>query len=514
MANEIQIDYTSRDFEALKNDLVNLIKVRTSVEWDTTDPSDLGVILVEAFAYMGDIMSYYIDRVMNETTVESAIQRSTLLNFASLYGYKPSGPTPATVNITFENLSSSPIDIPIGTQVIAPLSFGPYTEAHFETTAAAIQLDSGQTITLAAKQGKTVNTDKPDLIDPTKNKPLPASLGTSTGTPNQEFLIVDSGIVDDSLTVYVGQGSAFAAWNYADSLISAGPTDLTFTTSQNEDGSLTVMFGDGVNGAIPTAGQLISALYKTSIGEAGNVISNAITEVSFIPGNINPEALSYLSVTNSEKAYGGANADSATQLKNKIKAAIIARKRAVTLDDYAYLALQVPQTGKAKAVGGTYNSITLYLQPQNDGSATPGLVSGVATSSWTALSNKVSLYLADKIPVGSTVTIQPPAYASVYLSMSVTVKSSYRNNAIKLAIVKKLLNDGELFSFDQNSFGRTIPLSKVIATVASIEGVDTLTITKMNTDNGASAATISLSSGQVPYLLPENLVITATGGLS
>ena len=229
-------------------------------------------------------------------------------------------------------------------------------------SAAAIQLASGQTITLAAKQGKTVNTDKPDLIDPTKNKPLPASLGTSTGTPNQEFLIVDSGIVDDSLTVYVGQGSAFAAWNYADSLISAGPTDLTFTTSQNENGSLTVMFGDGVNGAIPTAGQLISALYKTSIGEAGNVISNAITEVSFIPGNINPEALSYLSVTNSEKAYGGANADSITQLKNKIKAAIIARKRAVTLDDYAYLALQVPQTGKAKAVGGTYNSITLYLQ--------------------------------------------------------------------------------------------------------------------------------------------------------
>ena len=153
----------------------------------------------------------------------------------------------------------------------------------------------------------------------------------------------------------------------------------------------------------------------------------------------------------------------------------------------------------------------MYLQPQNDGSATPGLVSGVATSSWTALSNKVSLYLADKIPVGSTVTIQPPAYASVYLSMSVTVKSSYRNNAIKLAIVKKLLNDGELFSFDQNSFGRTIPLSKVIATVASIEGVDTLTITKMNTDNGASAATISLSSGQVPYLLPENLVITEIG---
>jgi len=514
MANEIQIDYTSRDFAALKADLIGLIESRTNIAWDTTDPSDLGVILVETFAYMGDVMSYYIDRAINETTVESAIQRETLLNFASLYGYKPSGPTPASVSLTFENVSDSPIAIPIGTQVMAPLSYGPYTEAYFETTQAAVQLASGQTISLTAREGKTVNTDRPDLIDPGKNKPLPSSLGTSDGTANQEFLITDVGIVDDSLIVYVGQNEAFAAWSYVDSLVNQGPSSLVFTTSQNEDGSLTVIFGDGINGSIPAAGQLISALYKTSIGEAGNVVSNAITEVSFIPGNIDPEALSYLTVTNGAAAYGGANADDAAQLKNKIKAAIISRKRAVTLEDYAYLALQVAQTGKAKAVGGTYSSITIYLQPQNDGSSTPGLISGNPTTAWTTLSGKVSSYLSDKIPVGSTVTIQPPTYVPLYVSMSVTVNSSYRNNSVKLAINKKLLNDGELFSYEQNTFGRSIAFSKVIATVASIEGVEAVTITKLNTDNGASAATINLSASQIPYLLPENLIITATGGLS
>ena len=131
MANDTQIDYTSRDFSALKEDLISLIQSRTSSSWDPSDPSDLGPILVVSFAYMGDIMSYYLDRVANETSVETAIKRETLLNFAALYGYKPSGPTPAVVDVTFTNVSDVSIDLPIGTQVMAPLLYGPYTEIYF-----------------------------------------------------------------------------------------------------------------------------------------------------------------------------------------------------------------------------------------------------------------------------------------------------------------------------------------------------------------------------------------------
>ena len=123
----MQIDYTSRDFAALKADLIELIRERTNTTWDPTDYSDLGHVLVETFAYMGDIMSHYLDRIANELTIDTAIQRKTLLSFAQLYDYVPSGPTPASVYVTFTNVSSNTIDIPIGTQVMAPLSFGPYT---------------------------------------------------------------------------------------------------------------------------------------------------------------------------------------------------------------------------------------------------------------------------------------------------------------------------------------------------------------------------------------------------
>lgn len=513
MANEIQIDYTSRDFAALKNDLVNLISARTDKNWDAADPSDLGSVLVEAFAYMGDIMSYYLDRVANETSVETAVKRETLLNFASLYGYKPSGPTPATVSILFENTGDLPIDIPVGTQVMAPLTFGPYTEVYFETTQAATQLAAAATITLTAKEGKTVNTDRPDLINPVNNKPLPSSLGSSTGEPSQEIVISDSGIVDASLTVYVGQGAAFAAWSYVDTLSEYGPTDLVFTTSQNEDGSLTVIFGDGVNGSVPPTGQLISASYKTSVGASGNVISGAITEVTFIPGNIDPEAISYLSVTNDAAAVGGADADTTDQLRTKIKSAISARRRAVTLEDYELLANQTPQIGRAKAISAVYSSVTLYVQTQNDGTNTPGIISGSPTTTWTELKTNVESYLADKIPVGTTLTVVQPTYVPIYVSMNVNIGAAFKQSVVKLNIAKAFLNAGGLFSYENNTFGRTIALSSVISKAAGIAGVESVTLTKLNTDNGSGVATITLAANQIPYLLPAALIITPNGGL-
>lgn len=509
-----QIDYTSRDFESLKEDLINLVNVRTGYDWVIDDPSDLGSVLLEAFAYMGDIMSYYIDRVANETSVQTAVKRDTLLKFAELYGYKPSGPTPAQVNVTFTNISTENISLPIGTQVMAPLTYGPYTEVYFETTAAVVALQPDQSITVSAKEGKTVNTDRPDLINPATNKPLPVNLGTSTGLADQEYFIYEPGVVDNSLVVYVGQGVAFGAWKYVDSLADYGPEALVFTTRIDSDGTTTVLFGDGVNGAIPSVNQLISALYRTSLGLSGNIIANAIKEVTFIPGNGNPEAISYVSAGNSEAAVGGADADSLEQLRKGIKAAVIARKRAVTLADYEYLALQVSGVAKVKAKADVYSSVTLYFQSPDDGSATPGIYNGSPTTAWNTASAAISSYLADKIPVGTTLSIQNPTYTPVYITAAITIEGQYKQSAVKLAISKALLNPGGLFYFDKNDFGRYIPKSSVIATIAGVPGVISADLTKMNTDNGASSASIVLTTGQIPYLLPENLIFTVTGGIA
>jgi uncharacterized phage protein gp47/JayE len=518
MANEVpsQIDYTSRDYQALLEDLTSLVNVRTNYAWTADDPNDLGTILLESFAYMGDIQSYYIDRVANELTLDTAARRKTLVDIGKLYGYRVSGPTPARVNVVFENISDEAIDIPVGTQVLATLLYGDFTEVYFETTASATQLAPGDTVTLACQEGKTVNTDRPDLISPTTNKPLPVNLGVSDGTAQQIVELIDTNVVDDSIVVYVGQGVAFTPWSYVESLTESGPNQLVFTTNVDADGNVSLEFGDGINGAIPPANQVISALYRISAGAAGNLNSGTVEEVTFIPGNILPEAIGYLAVSNPSAAFGGADGDDNDQIRTKVKNAITTRRRAVTLTDYAALASQVSGVGRTKSVAGVYSSVTLYLQTQNDDSVTPGIVSGSATSSWTDLSSRVSAYLSDKIPVGTTVSVQAPTYVDFYVTLTVVANPAFNNADIEQEIRDVFLNPGGLFAYESVDFGQLVAYSAVMSKAALVPGVQSIIIDKLNTDNTSSASTagVQLTSGQIPVLQTTNLIINVSGGLS
>ena len=582
----MQIDYTSRDFAALKADLVDLIKERTNTTWDPTDYSDLGNVLVETFAYMGDIMSHYLDRIANETTIDTAIQRKTLLSFAKLYDYVISGPTPSTVNVTFTNISNSTLDIPTGTQVMAPLSFGAYSEVYFETTTSATAVVPGASITLPCQEGKTVNTDKPDLIDSTYNVALPANLGTSDGRATQSFTIPEPGIVNSSITVYVGQGVAFGNWTYVDNLFESGPNDRVFTTTPNEDGTIDVVFGDNVNGSIPQSGQLISATYKVSVGSAGNIKSLSITELTFFPGNLDPQITSYFTVSNSAPSSGGTDGDTLVNIKNKIKAAVSTRRRAITLEDFSYLANLAEGVGKASAASSVYTNVNLYVQPLNDGQAATGYpqaniigiattgtavtfatdtdhgfavgntvnISGVnpvaynlqnavitavpstvtftvastlttayvlgglavsltPTSAWTNLSYDVASYMSDKILAGTTLSVLPPTYVPIYLTATVTADSAWKNSDVKLGIYQAMLGETGLFYYDNNTFGRTIPLSTITAAIQNVPGVSSATVTQLSKDASGSVGTISLAANEIPYLLSTSLVTTVSGGI-
>lgn len=423
----MEIDYTSRDFAALKADLINLIKARTNTNWDPTDYSDLGNVLVESFAYMGDIMSHYLDRIANETSIDTAIKTDTLLTFANLYDYVVSGPTPSTVYVTFTNSSTTTsYDIPISTQVIAPLSYGPFSQVYFETLEAATALAPGASITLLCEEGKTVNTDRPDQIDSNYNKALPANLGTSDGSEDQTFLIYDYGLVNKSLTVYVGQGTAFSSWSYVDNLLEYGPTDKVFTVVRDAEGFVSVVFGDGINGSIPAANQLISAVYKSSVGAAGNIKSLLISEVTFIPGNLDIQVPTYIEVTNALPSSGGADADTFEQLRKKVKAAIGTRKRAVTLQDYSDLALMVSQVGKAKAASNVYSLVNLYIQGPNDLTPAPGYpqVKNIASASGngTTVTYTCKALNPHGLSVGDVITVSG-MYLTAYNLSEVTVAS-------------------------------------------------------------------------------------------
>lgn len=107
----VSVDYTGRDYYSLREELITRVKEATNQQWQGTDPADFGLALVESFAYMGDLINYYIDRVANESYILTATQRQSLLNIANTYGYSPTGYVGSVVDVEFTNNHGSENEI-------------------------------------------------------------------------------------------------------------------------------------------------------------------------------------------------------------------------------------------------------------------------------------------------------------------------------------------------------------------------------------------------------------------
>lgn len=85
------ISYTSRDFNSIRNDLINYVKVYYPDTYKDFNEASFGSLMFDLVAYVGDIMSYYIDYQTNESFLETAIEKNNLIKIAKQLGYKFSG---------------------------------------------------------------------------------------------------------------------------------------------------------------------------------------------------------------------------------------------------------------------------------------------------------------------------------------------------------------------------------------------------------------------------------------
>ena len=278
----LSVDYTGRDYYSLREALIARIQDRIP-EWTASDPSDFGVALVEAFAYLGDVISYYIDRTANESYIKTAVQRTSILNIASSYGYTPAGYRQASASITFSNTSGSQVTLPTGTVVKGEIVLSDAVETVYFTTVSdavipAITDEVPGTTTVTATEGRSVNV----FIDGANI--YGELIGTSNGSPGMVFELGESPVVDGSIEVYVQDGDVFSKWTEVQHIIDYGPTSPVYSVDSNENNIVSVTFGDGVSGVIPTAYSSIRAKYVVGGGSVGNVVVGSIDTISYVPG--------------------------------------------------------------------------------------------------------------------------------------------------------------------------------------------------------------------------------------
>src|SRR5499426_3900600 len=104
------VDYMARDYESLLRAMYDLVPSKLP-EWkDFNNEADFGNVLLELFAHMGDILSYYQDRVANESFLGTAQERRSIIQHLRLIGYTLSTAAPASATLTL-NLPTTAADV-------------------------------------------------------------------------------------------------------------------------------------------------------------------------------------------------------------------------------------------------------------------------------------------------------------------------------------------------------------------------------------------------------------------
>jgi hypothetical protein len=163
-------------------------------------------------------------------------------------------------------------------------------------------------------------------------------IGQSTGLPNQTFTLrrqpilidAETGLPDIDLTVIETDENP---WTIVTSFYGGG-ADADIMRFDAADSTL--MTGDGRHGRIPVAGSdVIARRYRYGGGAIGNVGAGTITALRTALSDVD-------SVTNVLAAFGGADEEPLDEVMLRAPHDLRTRDRAVTADDFAFLATQTP----------------------------------------------------------------------------------------------------------------------------------------------------------------------------
>ena len=304
-------------------------------------------------------------------------------------------------------------------------------------------------------------------------------------------------------------------WSEVESLAESAPDDRHFMTTIDETGVMTARFGDGKHGArLPSGRDNVRARFRVGLGAEGNVAGGAIAQP--------PEPLDFVDSTrNPVSASGGADTDTPAVTRRIAPITVRALDRAVSLDDYADLALSYAGIAKARTTWGAWDrgsrAIDLTVAGVGGNPLTPTLLASVRAFLGQRRAPQHRLNVRDYTPYPIHVTIAVGVLPD-HLRMETLVR-------VREALGSSVSGDGTLgfFHFDRRELGEDLSLSDLYATVEAVPGVDFAVASNFRGEQSNAAGTVLdrievpddalATGGDAADPLIGILEVTARGGI-
>ncbi len=491
------VDYMARDYDSLLKSMQDLIPFKLP-EWDDyKSEADFGNVLLQLFAHMGDILSYYQDRIANESFLSTAQTRRSIIEHLKLIGYKlaTASPASAMLEVVVDGTRTDQITIKKG-NAFATKSMKDKKSVRFEyTNEEDLKIDFSTITSYTDAKGKSKK--KYSSIPIEEGRYIKDEfVGTSDGTPNQTFTLAHSGLILRSLglgqsintdiTILVKLGGTIEKWTLQESLAFSRNSQKDYVIEINDQDQATIRFGDSAFGAIPPKDAIIEASYRVGGGSDGNVAANSIATIVDAP----PLTLISAEIYNKDAATGGADRETIKHAVEHAPSVFRSLKRAVTAEDFKALALNFKGVGKVRAEATNWSTVTLFVAPQSGGK-----VSDVLKANLLA-------YFEDKRPISTTIEIKDVDYIPIYISATIGIKTYYSEESVEEKVENAVKN---LLAFDNVSFAQTIYLSKFYEAIEKVEGVEYVTIDEFRDPSEISGTVnqkgrIELEKNEIPII--------------
>lgn len=345
-----QQNVTELDFDNIKTNLKTFLKDQSEFTDYNFEGSGFGVLL-DLLAYNTHYNGLLAHMLANESFLDSAIKRESVVSLAKAIGYMPRSRRSASATITFDitadpAYSSTTLTLPrdavfTGTLDGTSYNFCPSTDVTINASSVGGVTHFVFT-DLVLREGVRVSNQ----------------FTVQTGVEQGPYVIPN--VTVDTTTIRVRVQNSLSdltltTWSKADTFLDVKSDTKSYWIEEGADGNYQIRFGDNVIGKKLDTGNLIIIDYVTGSGEAANGVKTFTSGTTYTGSNETK------TVTTSSATSGGAFKERIDEIRFNAPRYNATRERAVTSSDYESLILASnPNIESVSVWGGEKNDPPMY----------------------------------------------------------------------------------------------------------------------------------------------------------
>ena len=253
-------------------------------------------------------------------------------------------------------------------------------------------------------------------------------------------------------------------WAETSSLYARGPTERVYEIRHADNGTSSVLFGDGSEGSRPPSGDHnLRAMYRKGLGLGGNVAAGKLTTLLSRP-------LGVSGVTNPEGASGGEDAECEAKARENAPLTVLTLERAVSIRDYQDFARAFAGIAKAHALwipSGPGRGVFITVAGEN------GAAILQTSDTYRHLQDALHRHGDPLMPV----RIVSYRDARFRLRMTVKIAADADGIVVSGAVKSRLC---AAFGFEARRFGQGVSVDEVAAEAHTVAGVEAVQVVELH----------------------------------